>query len=184
MAGSKNYNTKYMYETSPKKVKPDYIPYQKRKPVQKKKSTTVRKKQVKQVEQKKNKSKVNVKTKHNSKFKYFVYLLIGFAILFAISYRNSQINESFSELKKTQEQYALLQKENEQLEVTIENNLNLSNLEQIAREQLGMQKATTAQTKYIRLPKKDHVETAGEEIIIEGEKNIIEKIIEYITNIF
>ena len=184
MANSRKYNTKYMYETSPRKVKPDYIPYQKRKPVQKKKTTTVKKKQVKQVEEKQNKTKVKTKVKHNSQFKYFVYLLIGFAILFAISYRNSQINESFSELKKTQEQYALLQKENEQLEVTIENNLNLSNLEQIAREQLGMQKATTAQTKYIRLPKKDHVETAGEEIKMDEEKSVIEKIFEYIANIF
>ena len=131
MPGARNYNTKYMYETSPRKVKPDYIPYQKRKPVQKKKSTTARKKTV---TQQKKETKTQVKTKQNSQFKYIVYLLIGFSILFAISYRNSQINESFSELKKTQEQYALLQKENEQLAVTIENNLILNNLEQIARD--------------------------------------------------
>lgn len=170
-----------MYETSPRKVKPDYIPYQKKRPVQKKKSTTAKKKTI---QQQNNKTKTKVKAKHSGQAKYFIYLLIGFAILFAISYRNSQINESFSELKKTQEQYALLQKENEQLEVAIENNLNLSNLEQIAREQLGMQKATTAQTKYIALPKKDHVEAAVEEIKIEENKNIFQKIIEYIKNIF
>ncbi len=179
MPGARNYNTRYMYETSPRKVKPDYIPYEKKKPVQKKKSTTISKKT-----QAAQKNKKQVKVKQHKKLKYFVYLLIGFSILFAISYRNSQINESFSELKETQEQYALLQKENEQLEVAIENNLNLSDLEQIAKEQLGMQKATSSQTKYVALPKKDHVEGAAEEIKIEETQNIFEKIIEYIMNIF
>ena len=120
----------------------------------------------------------------NQKAKCILYLIIGFVILFAISYRNSQINESFSELKDAQQQLALLQKENEQLEVSIEKSLNLNDLEQIAREQLGMQKATSGKTKYISLPKKDYVEGATEEIKIEQETNIIQKIIDYIMNIF
>ena len=181
MPGARNYNNRYMYETSPRKVKPDYIPYEKKKPVQKKKTSTVSKKvQTSPKNKKQNKKQV----KNNKQLKYFVYLLIGFAVLFAISYRNSQINESFSQLKETQAQYALLQKENEQLEVSIENNLNLTELEQIAKEQLGMQKATSSQTKYVSLPKKDHVEAATEEIKIEETQNIFEKIIEYITNLF
>lgn len=179
MSGTRNYNTRYMYETSPRKVKPDYIPNEKKKPIQKKKTTTISKKA-----QAAQKNKKQVKVKKHKQLKYFVYLLIGFSVLFAISYRNSQINESFSELKETQEQYALLQKENEQLEVAIENNLNLSDLEQIAKDQLGMQKATSSQTKYVALPKKDHVEGATEEIKIEETQNIFEKIIEYILNIF
>ena len=178
MSGARNYNTRYMYETSPRKVKPDYIPYDKKRPVQKKKTTINKQNQTKQ------KNKKKIKVKQHKEFKYFIYLLIGFSILFAISYRNSQINESFSELKETQEQYALLQKENEQLEVAIENNLNLNDLEQIAKEQLGMQKATSSQTKYVALPKKDHVEGAKEEIRLEETQNIFEKIMEYIMNIF
>lgn len=178
MAGNRNYNSRYMYETSPRKIKPDYIPHEQRRPVQKKKSTTIKdvnKKQQKNVKQKK---------QMNKKAKCVLYLIIGFVILFAISYRNSQINESFSELKDAQQQLALLQKENEQLEVSIEKSLNLNDLEQIAREQLGMQKATSGQTKYISLPKKDYVEGATEEIKIEQETNIIQKIIDYIMNIF
>ena len=62
--------------------------------------------------------------------------------------------------------------------------MNLTDLEQKAKEQLGMQKATSSQTKYVALPKKDHVEGATEEIKIEKNKNIFEKIIEYITNMF
>lgn len=179
MSAARNYNTRYMYETSPRKIKPDYIPYEKKKPIQKKKTTINSK-----VKSTKNKKKKQVKLKNKTQLKYFIYLIIGFSILFAISYRNSQINESFAQLKETQAQYALLQKENEQLEVAIENNLNLTDLEQIAKEQLGMQKATSSQTKYVALPKKDYVEAATEEIKIENTQNIFEKIIEYILNIF
>ena len=79
---------------------------------------------------------------------------------------------------------ALIQKENEQLEVNIENSLNLNDLEKIAREQLGMQKATSNQTRYISLPKEDHIEGAIEEIKMNDNENIIQKIINYIKNIF
>lgn len=177
MAGNRNYNNKYVYETSPKKLKPDYIPHEQKRPIQKKKSSTLKTENKKaEVQKKKNANK--------NKLKCVAYLIIGFVILFAISYRNSQINESFSELKEAEQQLALLQKENEQLEVNIENSLNLNDLEQIAREQLGMQKATSGQTRYISLPKKDYVEGATEEIKIEQNKNIIQKIINYIMNIF
>ena len=179
MSGNKNYN-RYVYETSPRKLKPDYIPYEKQNPIQKKKSSTLKntenKKEQKQ-EVKKNKPK-------KGKTKCILYLAISFVILFAISYRNSQINESFSELKQSQEELALIQKENEQLEVNIENSLNLNDLEKIAREQLGMQKATSNQTRYISLPKEDHIEGAIEEIKMNDNENIIQKIINYIKNIF
>lgn len=179
MSGNKYYNNRYVYETSPRKLKPDYIPHEQRSPIQKKKSTTLK-------TNSKNQKKYSKKTKKelNKKVKCVLYLILGFVILFAISYRNSQINESFSMLKETQEQLALIQKENEQLEVSIENSLNLNDLEQIAREQLGMQKATSSQTKYISLPKKDYVEGATEEIQIEENENFIQKIINYILNLF
>ena len=173
MSGNKNYN-RYVYETSPRKLKPDYIPYEKQNPIQKKKSSTLKntenKKEQKQ-EVKKNKAK-------KGKTKCFLYLAISFVILFAISYRNSQINESFSELKQSQEELALIQKENEQLEVNIENGLNLNNIEKMAKEKLGMQKLTNKQTKYISLPKKDYTEPASEQVIIEEEKSWIDNLME------
>jgi len=63
------------------------------------------------------------------------------------------------------------------LEVNIENSLNLSNIEREAKERLGMQKLTSKQTVYISLPKKDYVEPATEEVIIEEEKTLLESII-------
>ena len=181
MAGNRNYSSKYIYETSPRKLKPDYIPNQKKKPIQKKKSTTLKDNNKKQNEKNEQKTKSSAKGK---RIKCILCLLIGFAVLFAISYRNSQIDESFSKLKASEAELSLIQKENEQLEVSIENSLNLSEVERVAREQLGMQKATTAQTRYISLPKQDHVEGAVEEIKLDNNKNIFEIIIEYIKNIF
>ena len=42
MSGNKYYNNRYVYETSPRKLKPDYIPHEQRSPIQKKKSTTLK----------------------------------------------------------------------------------------------------------------------------------------------
>lgn len=105
----------------------------------------------------------------------------GFIILFAISYRNSVINEKFSEIKSLKTNLAGIEKENEQLKVNIENNLNLKSIEQSAKEMLGMQKLNNTQTVYINLPKEDYVEPASEEIKKEDNLNWFEKIINIIT---
>ncbi len=104
----------------------------------------------------------------------------GFIILFAISYRNSVINEKFSEIKTLKANLAEIEKENEQLKVNIENNLNLKSVEQSAKEILGMQKLNNSQTVYINLPKEDYVESATEEIAKEDNSNWFEKIINII----
>lgn len=167
-----NYNNRYMYETSPRKLKPEYNPPKK---IKRKKNSTL-----KPSIQKKQQVKVE---RNNVKAKSIVYLGIIFAVLFAMGYQNSKINEQFSELKASEKQLATLQKENEQLEVTIENSLNLNNLEQIAKEQLGMQKATTKQTKYVSLPKRDYVELASEQIVKDADQNWFQRIINWVMNI-
>ena len=86
-----------------------------------------------------------------------------------------EIDESFEELQDLKKELALVEKENSQLELAIESNLNLSNIEQQAKELLGMQKLTNAQTIYISLPKKDYIETSVEAIVVENE-SVLEKI--------
>lgn len=100
---------------------------------------------------------------------------IVFILLFLILYRNSKISEAFSELNSLKNDINKIQKENVQLEVNIQSTLNLTNVEQSAKELLGMQKLTNAQTIYISLPKKDYIETSVEEIVVENE-SIWEKI--------
>ena len=77
-----------------------------------------------------------------------------------------------------------MEKENDQMKVDIENNLNLNNVEQQAKELLGMQRLTNKQTVYISLPKKDYIQPAVESVIIEEDEGIVEKILNKIKNIF
>lgn len=167
------YNTKYQYETSPRKLQPEYEPKVKKYP---KKSTAKKAKAVP-------KKKVRTKTKKQmkSQTKIICYVMIGFAVLLAISYRNSVINEKFAEIKTLKSNLATIQKENEQLQVNIENNLNLQTVEQSAKELLGMQKLDNKQTIYVNLPKQDYVEPASEEIIKEDNTNWFQKIMNFIT---
>lgn len=160
----------YQYETSPRKLEPEYQPQ--KNPYQKKKSSTLKQKQVKE----------QPKRHLKSHAKVVIYILIVFSILFAISYQNSLINESFNRKSDLQKQLGVIQKENEQLQVSIENSLNLSNIEKIAKERLGMQKLDNTQKVYVNLPKKDYVEPAVEEVIIEEETNWFESLLNKLFN--
>lgn len=160
----------YQYETSPRKLQPEYETGKKRKA---KKNIGKR-----QASQKQEKRKVKTEAK------VVIYILLGFAILCVISYRNSLINESFTAKETLKAELAVLQKENEQLQVSIENNLNLATIEQAAKAKLGMQKLDNNQKVYVSLPKKDYIESASEEVIIEEQKSWFDGIIESIKNLF
>ena len=111
--------------------------------------------------------KVQVKNKPNLVFALFIV----FTMLFAIIYRNSMVNESFSKMQTLKKELTALQKENDQLEVNIQNSINLNNIETSAKQLLGMQKLTTSQTVYINLDKKDYVEANIEAVVIEEDVN-------------
>lgn len=159
----------YQYETSPRKLEPEYEP--KKNPYKKKKSSIKKK----QINTKQQKSKTKRKLKKN--VKVVLYVAIGFAMLFTISYRNSVINESFNKKEELKKELSVIQKENEQMKVSIENSLNLNTLEQAAKERLGMQKLNNNQKVYISLPKKDYVEPASEQVVIQENQNWWDKLV-------
>lgn len=158
----------YQYETSPRKLEPQY------RKINTKKPTAPKKKPVPK----------SVTTNKKDRTKLVIALTVVFASIFAISYRNSQIDESFTKNEELKQAYLAIEKENEQINVDIENSLNLSNVEQEAKELLGMQKLSNKQTMYVNLPKKDYIQPATETVVIEKEQNIIEKIINKIKDIF
>ena len=152
----------YQYETSPRKLKPEYEP---------KKSNNQRKKYEEQlkINQKQRKEAIKMeKKKHN---KNVAFIMAIFLILLAISYRSSLINEKFSAIQKDKATLSALQKTNDQLEVSIESSLNLKNIEETAKEKLGMQKLENDQKVYVNLDKKDYVEASTEDIDITTEEN-------------
>ena len=68
--------------------------------------------------------------------------------------------------------------------VAIENSLNLSNIEQQAKDLLGMQKLTNRQTEYVNLPKTDYIEAASEQVIIEENAGFFKTIKNWFINFF
>ena len=156
----------YQYDTSPRKVK----------------TTTKRKKKIQKkpylVRNKKTNNKVNEKP--NLK----LALGIVFVMLFIIIYRNSMVNEEFSKLQDLKKQATSIQKENEQLEVNIQNSINLNNIETSAKALLGMEKLNSAQTVYIDLKKQDYVEASAEAVILEEDGNWIKDLKNKIINLF
>lgn len=150
--------TKYQYETSPRKMEPE---------IQRKNKLEV----VKDIPR----QKIKLSSKQKRQQRKMTLLVIGiFLLLLTISYRNSQINEKFNSVQKMKKELSTLQKENEQLKVSIENGLNLNTIEKLAKEKLGMQKLTNRQTIYVTLPKKDYTESTTEKIIVEEEKSWLE----------
>ncbi len=167
---ARTYN-RYEYETSPRKLEPYSTPV-KNKPVEQTKKTSSKKSKKKQREEKKMKVKV------------VLYTLLIFAVFFAVSYRNAQIDESFEKVQNLKSELAQIEKENAQLEVSIESSLNLTSLEQQARSLLGMQKLTNKQTEYVTLPKTDYIEAASEQVVIEEKSGVFETILNYISQLF
>ena len=161
---------RYQYETSPRKLEPDYKTEKKRQNIR----------VVRDLPKQEAKISKEQKKKHR---KATLLVLAIFALLLTISYRNTQINEKFNEMQNLKTELASLQKENEQLQVTIENSLNFSNIEKQAKEKLGMQKLTNKQTVYVSLPKKDYIEPATEKVeISDNNKNWFEKFVDKIFN--
>lgn len=165
---ARNYS-KYEYETSPRKLEPYYAPKKTKTPL---KNTKKTKAVNKQKEVKKIKAKV------------VMYLIMIFALLFVIGYRNAQIDENFEKVQTLKSELASIEKENTQLEVAIESSLNLTNLEQQARNLLGMQKLSNKQTEYVTLPRTDYIEATSEQVVIEENKGIFETILEYVSKLF
>lgn len=167
---AKSYN-RYEYETSPRKLEPQY-------------DVPKKNKNKKKVQSRKEASKKKQKELRRKKVKTVMYVLLAFSVLFIITYRNAKIDENFAVVRNLKEDLETVEKENAQLEVSIESSLNLTNIEQQAKSLLGMQKLTSKQTEYIELPKVDHIETATENVVIEEHKGFLERIGEFITNIF
>lgn len=161
---------RYQYETSPRKIRIDYEQV-KRKPT--KKGTV---------------SKINTSKKNSTKVKtvkkarIVFFVLIAFLAFFTISYRNAIIDTKHAEIKDLKNKLALVEKENEQLEASIESRLNLKTIQEEAETMLGMKKLSNDQINYVNLPKADFVEASSEEVEIE-ENNYFTKIINFIKNL-
>lgn len=163
----------YEYGTTPRKLEPNYRP------------STSRKKDIqKQVKINERQKKEALKLERKKHNKNVALVMAIFLILLAVSYRSSLINEKFNEIQTAKEQLASIEKTNGQLQVSIEGSLNLSNVEEAAKEKLGMQKLDNGQKVFVTLDKKDYVEAGTQDISITEETNDtwLQKVIKKIFN--
>ena len=163
---------RYQYETSPRKLEPEYVPVRKKTQNQHTKSTQ---KQTVKTKYQIQKEKKKVERKNHAK--QIALVLVIFGMLLAVSYREIHIMEMFNNKKEMENQLALIQKENGQVEKDIkaeESKLDWNVIRQKASEELGMQEANKIT---VDLNKTDNVEK-GEKLIKEDNTSFIEKIIE------
>ena len=144
----------YQYGTSPRKIEPEF------KPNRKKKSNNKKAKEKSINEKKQQQRRQNLKLEKKKHNKNMALILIVFLVLLMVSYRNSLINEKFSEIQDKKSKLSSIEKTNGQLEVSIESSLNLGNIGNEAKESLGMGKLNNDQKVYVTLDKKDYVESS------------------------
>lgn len=167
----------YQYETSPRKYEPEYTT----------RTTTKRKTETKKISKqeierrKLEKQRAKRAEERKRKTKLVIAVLTIFGMLLAVSYREISIMEIFNQKKAMEEQLAVIEKENGQVEKSIkevESTLDWNKIKQIATEQLGMEiKASTA----VDLEKTDNVETENTYIKPDN-TSTLEKIVGYIIN--
>ncbi len=165
----------YQYETSPRKYEPEYTPKRtnrenvEKRQISKNKKTKTRYQTVK-----------NKKTQEKKKqAKQIIIVAIIFGMLLAVSYREISIMEMFNQKKKMENNLAVIEKENGQVEKSIrevESTLDWNKIRQVATEELGMK---TKSVLPIELEKSDNVETENK-LIKEEKTNWLEEIIKKI----
>lgn len=148
-------NRQYEYGTSPRKLD-DYN-------VRKKVANTQKKKSV----------RVNKKAVFMNKVKLVASVAVFFAVIFTISYRYSLVDRKFKEIQGIKKEYIALQTANDQIELGLKSDLDLTTIERHAKDKLGMQKPIASQIKYVDIEKQDRVEL-NENVVLK--ENIFEKV--------
>ena len=163
----------YQYGTSPRKYKTTYDDEPNKK---------IQKSNNKKQKIAKKKAAV-AKANRAAKRKIALYSVISFLMIFGLIMLRAQVNQGFNQIQRLKQQVIELQKENDQLQIAIQNELNISSVEESARTNFGMQKLTPGQTRYVNLSKKDYV-SVNSETVTMPEDNIFTKIAEFFKNLF
>lgn len=177
----------YQYETSPRKYEPEYT-------TKKRTSKNVQNKKIpkKASEDKKSSKKENIKKRleqerakkledKKRKTKQVILVIAIFGMLLSVSYREISVMEMFNQKKDLENQLAVIEKENGQVEKSIkevESTLDWNKIKQKATDELGME---SKQAIPLDLEKTDNVETSTQ-FIQEDETSWLEKIVSFFIN--
>jgi len=148
--------------------------------------TTVKKTKgkAKKIKSKKYQEKVKAQESVVARVNFTIIMVIALGSILLLMYRNVKIRESFAGVQSLSKEVSSLEKENSQLVVSMQNNLNLSNIEATAASTLGMQKLSSKQTVYIKLNAKDYTEVSQKSIIKEDKPSFIQRAINWVVDFF
>lgn len=158
----------YQYETSPRKLEPEYRkPKQnKKKPIQKK-TVKSNKKQIKK------KSKAKKKFKLSFEAKFFINSMLFFSIIFAIIACEALVEQRYKEKEELKREYSeLLSSSNMGMDLTDD--------VRVLASDYGMQ---TKSATLIDLGTSDYIESSENEVAIE-EDGFFSKILNWIKELF
>lgn len=162
----------YQYETSPRKIEYEEPKKKKKQVKSKKPKAKLSEKTIKEIEIKKAQRNFTL-------IMAIVLICAGFIV-----FMNVKINESFSEVQSMTKTISSLEKENSQISVNIQNSLNLSNIENKAITDSGMQKLNNKQIIYVALDTKDYVEISSEKIATASNEGFFKSLWNKFLNIF
>ena len=158
-------SNKYQYETSPRKLEPEYNKPKKKKPVSKK---AVKKNTKKSVQ-----NKPKQKYKLSFEVKFFINSMLFFALIFAMIACQALVDQRYKEKEGLKQEYAKL---------VAQSNMALGGNEdvRVVASEYGMQ---TKSATLIDLGTSDYIEYSAAEV--EPEKiSFFEEIINYIKDMF
>jgi cell division protein FtsL len=126
------------------------------------------------------KSKKVARSNAKLKTKIIFYILIIFSMCATTMFRYAQISQLNYESNKLSKQYVALQNENELLSIQIKNAKSLSNIQEVAENNLQMHKPYKSQIIYVNIPKDDVTMIASKEqskatVITNNIENSIKK---------
>lgn len=165
----------YQYGTSARKLEPE-----EKSP---KKSHKKQSKNTK-IKSKKYQDRVREMEAKTARTNFAILMVIALGCILLLMYRNVKIRESFAGVQALSKSVSSIEKENSQISVNIQNNLNINNIESIATSSLGMQKLSSKQTVYINLDTKDYVEVSQKSITKESKPNFFQRVINRIVDFF
>lgn len=125
----------------------------------------------------------SVKKKNSNLFAFIcvVYVVSMIALLLI---KTANINEQKSALTKIQNEYNEILNENKKIEVSINSQIDLRKVEEIAIAQLGMNKPKQSQTVYVSTVPKDYGEVFADNKEDKSGGNIFASLVKSLNSIF
>ncbi|MCG8500615.1 MAG: hypothetical protein MJB12_09445 [Firmicutes bacterium] len=121
--------------------------------------------------------------KHVNKFKPILGILVCFAVTFFIMLRYVAITEASNTVSSYKRDLHQLQRANEQMQVRLDSSIDLSKIEDIAKNELGMSEPKTYQMVPVTLNKNDYSEIVETQCDASGQRGSFALFLSKISNV-